>query len=84
MKRLLSLLVSGALLAGSGGIALAQQNGTTDAVKHGAKDVGKGTKEVAKGTAKTVKKTTKKTVHKSAEATSKGAKKVEDKTNPTK
>lgn len=81
MKRLFGLLISGALIAGSGGAALAQQSNQQDnSVKKSAKAVGNDTKKAAKATGKTVKKTTKKVVNKSAKATSKGANKVQDKT----
>ena len=86
MKRLLGLLISGALIAGSGGAALAQQSNQHDntSVKQGAKDIGHDTKETAKATGKKVKKTSKKVVNKAAKETRKGADKVEDKTNPNK
>jgi hypothetical protein len=72
MKRLLGLLISGALIAGSGA-AFAQ-------VKDSAKTVAKDTKKTVKATGHTVKKTTKKTVNKTATVTKKGASKVENKT----
>ena len=75
MKRLLGLLISGALVLGSAGAVLAQ-----DTVKQTTKNVGRDTKKVAKATGRTVKKTTKKVVHKSATTTKKGAAKVEKKT----
>ena len=80
MKRLLGLLVSGALIIGGAGATFAQQD-TKGAIKEGAKDVGHGTKKVAKGTGKAVKKVTKKVVHKGAKVTKKGAEKVEGKTD---
>jgi hypothetical protein len=83
MKCLLGLLISGALVAGSAGAAMAQTS-NPDSVKESTKAVGHDTKNAAKATGKTVKKTTKKVVHKSAETTRKGASKVEDKTNPNK
>ena len=75
MKRLMSLLISGALIAGSAGATFAQEK-----VKEKTKDVAHDTKKAAKKTGKAVKKTTKKVVHKSAQVTRKGAAKVEDKT----
>jgi len=82
MKQLMSLLISGALIAGSGGAAMAQQsNKDKDSVKQTTKDVANDTKNAAKATGKAVKKTTKKVVHKAAAETKKGAGKVEDKTN---
>ena len=83
MKRLLGLLISGALIAGSSGAALAQQS-NENSVKQSAKDVGKDTKNTAKATGHVVKKTSKKVVNKTAKTTKKGASKVEDKTNPNK
>ena len=85
MKHLMSVLISGALIAGSGGAAMAQQSDkNNDGVKQTTKDVANDTKKAAKATGKTVKKTTKKVVHKAANETKKGAEKVEDKTNPNK
>jgi hypothetical protein len=78
MKRLFGLLISGALIAGSGGAALAQQSNS--GVKQDFKDVGKDTKKAAKATGKTIWKTTKKVVNMGAKATSKGADKVQEKT----
>jgi uncharacterized protein YoxC len=91
MKRLLGLLISGALIAGSAGpIALAQQADKNDQGVTGAvKDVGKSTKDAADTTAKAAKKTTKKGVKttkkgvdKAAKGTKKGAEKVGDAVNP--
>ncbi len=79
MKRLMTLLISGTLVAGSAGFALAQEG-----VKQATKDVGRDTKRAAKATGKTVKKTTKKVVHKGATVTKKGAEKVEGKTETKK
>ena len=85
MKQLMSLLISGALIAGSGGAAMAQQsNKDKDSVKQTTKDVAHDTKKAAKATAKAVKKTTKTVVHKAAQETKQGAEKVEDKTNSKK
>ena len=84
MKHLMSLLISGALIAGSGGAAMAQQADKDHSVKQTTKDVGRDTKKAAKATGKAVKKTTKKVVHKAAKVTKKGADKVEDKTAPKK
>jgi hypothetical protein len=85
MKHLMSLLISGALIAGSGGAAMAQQSDKDkDSVKQTTKDVANDTKKAGKATGKAVKKTTKKVVHKAASETKKGAEKVEDKTNPKK
>ena len=78
MKRLFGLLISGALIAGSGGTALAQQSNSR--VKQDFKDVGKNTRKAAKATGKTIWKTTKKVVNMGAKATSKGADKVQEKT----
>jgi len=80
VKHLMSWLISGALIAGSGGAAMAQQS-DKDSVKQDTKDVAKDTKKAAKATGKAVKKTTKKVVNKTAKATKKGATKVEDKTD---
>jgi len=79
MKRLMTVLIGCALVAGSAGFALAQ-NG----VKQTTKDVGRETKKAAKVTGKAVKKTTKKVVHKTAKVTKKGAAKVEGKTETKK
>jgi len=79
MKRLMTVLISGALMAGSAGFTLAQ-----DSVKQTTKDVGRDTKKAAKATGKAVKKTTKKVVHKGAKVTKKGAAKVEGKTETKK
>jgi hypothetical protein len=79
MKRLIGLLISGALIAGGSG-ALAQDN----SIKSTTKEIGHDTKKAAKATGKKVKKTTKKVVHKSAKVTRKGAEKVEDKTDNNK
>jgi len=83
MKCLLGLLISGALVAGSAGAAMAQPS-PQDSVKQSTKAVGRDTKKAAKATGRTVKKTTKKVVHKSAQTTQKGASKVENKTKPNK
>jgi hypothetical protein len=80
MKRLFGLLLSGALIAGFGGAALAQSNQNGGGVKQDIKDVGNDTKKAAKVTGKAVKNTTKKVVNKAAKATSKGAEKVQEKT----
>jgi uncharacterized protein HemX len=80
MKRLMTLLISGALVAGSAGFTFAHQEG----VKQTTKDVGRQTKKAAKVTGKAVKKTTKKVVHKTAKVTKKGAAKVEGKTETKK
>ena len=85
MKRLLGLFLSGALFAGSAGIALAQETnkehkGVTEKTKDATKDAAHGTANAAKKTGKAVKKGTKKGVNKGAEVTRKGAGKVEDKT----
>jgi uncharacterized protein HemX len=85
IKHLMSLLISGALIAGSGGAAMAQQSDKDkDSVKQTTKDVANDTKKAGKATGKAVKKTTKKVVHKAASETKKGAEKVEDTTNPKK
>jgi hypothetical protein len=85
MKGLLNLFIAGALIAGSGGAALAQQSTPqSSGAKQDVKNAGKDTKNAAKSTGKAVKKTTKKVVHKGAKATSKGADKVQDKTAPNK
>jgi hypothetical protein len=85
MKHLMSLLISGVLITGSGGAAIAQQSDKDkDSVKQTTKDVANDTKKAGKATGKAVKKTTKKVVHKAASETKKGAEKVEDKTNPKK
>jgi uncharacterized protein HemX len=86
MKHLMSWLISGVLIAGSGGAAMAQQSDKDsdkdkDSVKQTTKDVAHDTKKAAKATGKAVKKTTKKVVNKAAKETKKGAKKVEDKTD---
>jgi hypothetical protein len=78
MKRLLNLLIAGALVTGSAGVASAQGEGVTGAVK----DVGSATKHAAKTTGKATTKTTKKVVKKSAKGTKKGVEKVGDKANP--
>jgi gas vesicle protein len=89
MKRLMTLLISGALIAGSAGLATAQQSQTpqrsdNDSVKQTTKDVGHDTKRAAKATGKKVKNTTKKVVNKGAKATRKASEKVEDKTETKK
>jgi hypothetical protein len=88
MKRLMTLLISSALILGSAGLVTAQsqtaQESDNDSIKKPAKDVGHDTKRAAKATGKKVKKTTKKVVHKGAEGARKGAEKVEDKTETTK
>ena len=85
MKHLMSLLITGALITGSGGAAIAQQSDKDkNSVKQTTKDVANDTKKAGKATGKAVKKTTKKVVHKAASETKKGAEKVEDKTNPKK
>jgi hypothetical protein len=68
MKRLIGLLISGALVLGSAGLTFAQES------------VLRETKRVATATGKTVEKTTKKIFHKGAHATRKGSSKVEKKT----
>ena len=80
MKRLMTLLVSGLLMAGGLGFASPQD----DSVKQSTKDIGQDTKRAAKATGKKVKKTTKKVVHKGAKTTKKGAEKVEGKTETNK
>jgi hypothetical protein len=77
MKRLLNVLIAGALVAGSAGFASVQEG-----VKSTTKAVGEGTKNAAKSTAKPTKKTTKKAIHKGAKGTEKGAATVEEKTAP--
>jgi hypothetical protein len=57
MKRLMTLLISGALIAGSAGLATAQRSQTSqqsdnDSIKKPAKDVGHDTKRAAKATGK--------------------------------
>jgi len=79
MKRLMGLLISGALIAGSAGYTFAQEG-----VKQTTKDVAKGTKRAAKKTGKVVAKTTKKVVKKGATVTRKGAAKVKGKTDTKK
>jgi hypothetical protein len=74
MKRLLGLLISAALIAGSGGTALAQ------GVKKDLKEAGKDSKKAAKATGRKVKKTSRKAANRGAKATSKGANKVQNKT----
>src|SRR6185436_20837748 len=68
MKRLMALLISGALILGSAGLVTAQsqtaQESDNDSIKKPAKDAGHDTKRAAKATGKKVKKTTKKVVHK--------------------
>ena len=76
MGRLLSLLIAGALIAGSPGFTVAQEK-----VKETTKEVAKGTKKVVKKTGKAIAKGTKKVINKGAGATRKGAEKVEDKTD---
>ena len=97
MKRLLGLLISGALVVGSGGAALAQQTnlqdttsgakqGTTSAAKKGTKNAG-GTTDTGTTTVKKSKKTTKKTVKKGAPEAGKATGTSGEKTpttNPTK
>ena len=78
MKRLLGLLISGALVAGTGGAALAQQTNpqdTTGGAKQGTttqgtRDTTGATKSTT--TTKKTKKTTKKNVNKGATDTGKG------------
>ena len=83
MKRLMGLLISSAIIAGSVGLATAQQS-DKDRIKQATKDVGHDTKRAVKATGKHVKKTTKKVVNKGAKATRKNAQKVEDKTESKK
>ena len=83
MKRFMSLLISGTLIAGSAGLVMAQQS-DKDSVKQTTKDVGHDAKRAAKATGKEVKKTTKKVVHKGAQVTRKSAEKVEHKTETKK
>jgi hypothetical protein len=57
MKRLMTLLISGALIAGLAGLATAQRSQTSqqsdnDSIKKPAKDVGHDTKRAAKATGK--------------------------------
>jgi hypothetical protein len=90
MKRLLGLLISGALVAGSGGAALAQQThpqDTTSGAKQGTKNTGTDKTNAAKSTTKKTKKTTKKSVTKGTTDTGKGTGTTGEKTpttNPTK
>jgi len=84
MKHLIGLLISGALIVGSAGLATAQQSDDKDSIKQTTKEVGHDTKRVAKATGKTVKKTTKKVVNKGAKVTRKSAEKVENKTESKK
>jgi hypothetical protein len=88
MKRLMSLLISGVLVAGSAGAALAQKTDRDrdrkDSVKQTTKDVAHDTKRAAKATGKAVAKGTKKVIHKGANVTRKGAEAVEDKTKTKK
>jgi hypothetical protein len=79
MKRLLGLLISGALIAGSGGAALAQQTNpkdTTGGAKQGTtQGTTQGTRDntgATKSTTKKTKKTTKKSVNKGTTDTGKG------------
>jgi hypothetical protein len=83
MKRLIGLLISGVLMAGSAGLGIAQQS-DKDSVKQSTKDVAHDTKRVAKTTGKQVKKTSKKVVHKGATVTRKASEKVQDKTETKK
>lgn len=80
MKRLLGLIVGGALVAGSAGAALAQNSSSDGSVKQSTKNAARSTKNAAKSTGKAVKHGTKKVVNKGASATRKGAGKVEQKT----
>jgi hypothetical protein len=77
MKRLLNVLIGGALVAGSAGFASVQEG-----VKSTTKAIGEGTKKTAKSTANATKKTTKKAINKGAKGTQKGAATVEEKTAP--
>jgi hypothetical protein len=81
MKRLIGLVISAVLIAGSGA-ALAQQSNTNSATQD-LKSAGHSTKEAGKSTGKAVKKGTKKGVNKTAKETKKGANKIEGKTNDT-
>jgi hypothetical protein len=75
MKRLLGLLISGALVAGSAGSLAMAQDPVTGALK----GIGKGTKKAVETTGKAVESTGKavgKTTKKGAKATAKGTKKV--------
>jgi hypothetical protein len=78
MKRLIGLIVSGVLIAGSGA-AFGQQS-KSETVKQATKDAAHDTKRAAKATGRAIKQGTKKGVHKGAEVTRKGAGKVEQKT----
>jgi type IV secretory pathway TrbL component len=85
MKRLLSFLISGALVAGSAGSLSAQQPDKDTGVKGAVKDVGKGAKKAGEATGKAAKetgKTVKKGTKKAAKGTKKGAEKVGDTVNP--
>ena len=91
MKRLLGLLISGALfLALVSPIALAQQpDKNSQGVTGAAKDAGKGAKEAAgtisnaaEKTTKKGAKTTKKGANKAAKGTKKGAETAGEKANP--
>lgn len=82
MKRLLGLLISGALIAGSGGAALAQQTTNpqdTSGAKQGTKGTGGETTTKKSTTTKKNKKTTKGNVNKGTTDTGKGT----TGTNPT-
>jgi hypothetical protein len=79
MKRLLSVLIAGALFTGSAGLVSAQEG-----VKSTIKGIGHSTKHAAKATGKATKKTTKKVVNKGAKETKKGAGKVQHMTSPKK
>jgi hypothetical protein len=84
--KLISWLISCALIAGPAGASMRAQNSDTNqnSVKQTTKDVAKDTKKAMKATGKAAKKTTKKVINKGAEATKKGAGKVEDKTDSNK
>lgn len=85
IKHLMSVLISGALIAGFGGAAMAQQpDNDKDGVKQTTKDVANDTKKAAKATGRAVKKTTKSVVHKAAKGTKKTAEKVEENTETKK
>jgi uncharacterized protein HemX len=81
MKRFVGLVIFCALLIGSAGAALGQQQPSNNkSAKQAAKDAGRDTKRAAKNAGKAVKRATKKGVNKGAAVTRKGAGKVEEKT----
>jgi Ni/Co efflux regulator RcnB len=80
MKRLMNVVISAALVAGSGAALGQESKSDKNRVMQTTRGVAHDTKRAAKATGRAVKRGTKKGVHKAAEVTRKGAGKVEQKT----